>query len=508
MWKELNANKGAQDRTIIATAIPRITDEFNALPDIGWYGSSYLITNSAFLLTYARFYTFYPPKWVFLTAIAVFEIGSAICGAAPNSTAFIVGRSVAGLGSCGIFSGSIIIITDSVPLHKRPMMTGFMGSVFGIASVIAPLLGGAFTDRSTWRWCFYINLPIGGVAVIIIFCLVKATPPAGLSASSLKERFEQLDPLGTLCFLPGVVCLLLALQWGGLQYAWKDGRIIALFVLSGVLAILFVLVQVWKKETATVPPRVAKNRSVAFGMFYALCVGSSMMVFIYYLPIWFQAVMGLSAIKSGIINLPVVLSLVIGSIAAGVCVTRLGYYVPFMYVGTVVMSIGAGLLTTFVPHIGPAKRIVYQILYGLGLGLAMQQPAVAAQTVMKRKDIPTAVSLMMLAQTLGGAIFLAIGQTVFTNGLVHNLEGAISGHNSADIIELIVNTGATSLRSVVDSEYLPPVLEAYNKALVSTFIVGLATSCASILGAVGMEWKSVKHGEKKDAADGGGGSEV
>ncbi|THC87920.1 hypothetical protein EYZ11_012633 [Aspergillus tanneri] len=266
------------DRSITATAIPRITDDFHALNDIGWYGSSYLLTACAFQLIYGRFFTFYSPKWVFLSAIAVFENGSVVCGAAPTSTAFIIGRAIAGLGPCGIFTGSIVLIVDIVPLQQRPMITGFMGSIFGVSNVIAPLMGGAFTDRVTWRWCFYINLPIGAVTVIIIIFLLKASPPPHPStATTFRERVNQFDPLGIFLFLPAMVCLILALQLGGTKYSWSSGRIIALFSLFGVLTTAFIAVQVWEQETASVPPRIVKIR------------GGSMMVIIYYLPIWFQA---------------------------------------------------------------------------------------------------------------------------------------------------------------------------------------------------------------------------
>jgi MFS family permease len=450
-------------------------------------------------LTFGRLFTFYSPKWIFLIAIVIFEIGSAICGAAPTSTAFIIGRAIAGIGSCGIFSGTIVIITDAVPLQKRPMMTGFMGSLFGISSVVAPLMGGAFTDRVTWRWCFYINLPIGAVTIVIISLILKANPPPNPSpARTMKDRLNQLDPFGTLVFLPSIVCLILALQWGGTTYSWNNGRIIALFVLFGVLMIAFFLIQRWKQETASVPPRLAKMRSIGAGFLFSLCLGGSMMLFVYYLPVWFQAIKGATAVKSGIMNIPLVLSLVIGSIIAGVCVSKIGYFTPFMILGSMVMSVGGGLLSTFTTTSNHPEWIGYQVVLGLGIGLGMQQSSVAAQTILERKDVPTGAALMMLAQSLGGAIFLAVAQTVFENNLVSGVQTSIQGQHGQNIAQLVLQAGATGIRSLVSPADLPPVLVAYNSAITKTFYVGVGLASASIIGALLMEWPSVKGGDKEN----------
>lgn len=350
-----------QDRLIISTAIPQITDDFHSETDIGWYGSAYMLTTCAFQLSFGKFYTFYSVKYVFLSAIAFFEVGSAICGAAPNSVAFIVGRAIAGVGSAGIMSGTITVIVYAVPLHKRPMFQGLFGAVFGIASVIGPLLGGVFTSNVTWRWCFYINLPFGGIAMVFIYFLLQI-PDRATTHLPNREKLAQLDSLGLLFLLPGVVCLLLALQWGGSKYTWASGRIIALLVLAGVLLIGFVLVQIFKPNTATVPPRIFKQRSILAGAWATFALGGSMMVVVYYLPIWFQAIEHVSAVQSGIRLLPMVLPMVLASIVTGAATARIGYYTPFMLFGSVLLAVGAGLLTTLQVDTSEGMWFGYQVL--------------------------------------------------------------------------------------------------------------------------------------------------
>ncbi|RMY42540.1 hypothetical protein D0864_16072 [Hortaea werneckii] len=332
----------ALDRTIVATAIPAITNEFDSLQDIGWYGSAYMLTASCFQLLFGRIYTFYTPKYVFLILIGLFEVGSAICGAAPNSVAFIVGRAIAGMSSAGITSGGIILMLSIIPLAKRPKYQGLFGAVFGLASVIGSLLGGAFTTKVNWRWCFYINLPIGGLAIIIILLILKPAPPQ-FQGLTFKQKVTRLDLLGELFLVPSVICLLLALQWGGSTYSWSDGRIKALLVVFGVLFLAFILVQCLMQSIATLPLSVVRNRSIIAGIVFNFCFSSAMLALVYWVPTWFQAIKGTSAVDSGINTIPLVLSLVVASILAGQAVGRIGYYTPFAVASAVIMPIGAGL---------------------------------------------------------------------------------------------------------------------------------------------------------------------
>lgn len=477
----------ALDNTILATAIPKITDEFNSLEDVGWYGSSYLLTTCAVTLIFGKFYTYFSIKWIYLGALSIFEIGSLVCATTPTSVGLICGRAVAGLGAAGLFSGSVLIISQTVPLDKRPMYTSLIGAMFGVANVAGPLLGGAFTDRVTWRWCFYINLPIGAVTFFFVLFFLPANK-AYKQRTSWKQLLAELDIAGTIVFLPSIICLLLALQWGGSKYPWSNGRVIALFVVFGVLMIAFLVLQWYGQERATVPPRMIKNRNVWGSAWYAAALGGGYFVLTYYLPIWFQAIKGASPIKSGIMNLPMILAVVVVSLLAGGLVSACGYYTPFMIASSIIMTIGAGLLTTLEVDSGHPKWIGYQALFGIGLGLGMQQPMIVMQTALKSVDVPCGTAIVMFAQTLGGAIFVSVGQNVFQNQLLQNIAHYAPEANAVKLL----SAGATMLRSVVSGPLLDRVLYAYNEAIMQTFYVSVAMSALTLVGPIFIEWLSVK----------------
>lgn len=305
-----------------------------------------------------------------------------------------------------------------------------------------------------------------------------------------------MDPFGTVALIAAVICLLLALQLGGSRYSWSDGRIIALLVVFGVLALMFIAIQVWQGEDATVPQRIIKQRSVAGTSWFAFCTGGAFFILVYYIPIWFQAIKGVSAMKSGVMNLAMVLGMVVGSIFGGVLITAVGYYTPFLIISSVLSAVGAGLLGTFTVHAGHSKWIGYQVLYGLGVGISMQTPITVVQTMVSSSDIPTATALIMFLQTLGQAIFVSVGESVFTNKLLEGLTRTIDGLDAA----MVINAGATALRSAVPADQLSRVLEEYNDALTQTWRISVALASFSIIGAVVVEWKSVKGNKQAKAA--------
>ncbi|KAJ4378293.1 hypothetical protein N0V86_005993 [Didymella sp. IMI 355093] len=484
----------ALDRTILGPAIPSITNQFNSLADIGWYSSAYMLTSCGFILLYGRIYTYFPTKPVFLTGIFLFEIGSAICGAAQNSIMLIVGRAVAGLGSSGVFTGAILIMMNTVPLHKRPLLQGLFGACFGVASVTGPLLGGAFTESGlTWRWCFYINIPLGAITIVVIMFLLKLNerkPPR----KDWKDTVRKMDPLGTVLFLPGITCLLLALEWGAAEYAWSSPRIIALLTVFAVLFTAFVLWQyITRNTTATVPARILFQRSIGCGCASQFCVGATMLTVSIYMPLWFQAIRGVSPFESGANSLPLVLSTVFSSIISGGMIQRIGYYTPFMIFGACCMAVGTGLVTTLTTHTKDAQWIGYLIVLGIGVGNSMQHANLAVQTILEKRDIPIGTAMLSLCQTLGGAVFTAVGQNLYIGKFSEGLE-RIDGIDVGHILE----QGATDLTNGLPSEVRQQVLEAYNNSLTQgTFLAVLFVACLAVPAACGMEWRSVKKGLKK-----------
>lgn len=286
----------ALDQTIIAPALGAITGEFGSVRDIGWYGSAYLLTATALQPTYGALYRMFSAKRTFLAAVALFELGSVVCAAAPSSRAFVVGRALAGVGTAGLFSGGIVILSHTLPLRLRPAAFGLIGAMFGVASVAGPLLGGLFTDRLTWRWCFYINLPVGAVAMLVIVLVLNIDQKKlrrdggdgdgngdGEGRSALVRMLLRLDLPGTAVLVPSIVCLLLALQWGGTEYAWDSSVVVGLFVGFAVLIAIFAGIQVWQGDKGSLPPRLFRQRDVVAAMAFAFFFGAGFFPLVFYL---------------------------------------------------------------------------------------------------------------------------------------------------------------------------------------------------------------------------------
>jgi hypothetical protein len=337
-------------------------------------------------------------------------------------------------------------------------------------------------------------LPIGGVIILAILLLLHIPSPEPEKRAAIAQ-IKNLDPLGILFLLPSIVCLILALQWGGTTSPWSAPKIIGLFITFAILFVLFIVVEALMPETAMAPARVVLNRSVAGAMAFMFLISGSLMSLLYYLTIWFQAAKGDSAIHSGVSTIPLVLSMVILAIPNAIFTQKVGYYVPALLLAPVFCATGAGLLSTLTPSSNHNQWLGYQILFGFGLGLGFQTSTLVPQTVLSRADVPLGMAMMFFMQQLGGSIFLSVSQNIFSNELVDRLSG-VAGLDA----ETIVNTGATDLRSVVPTSELGTVVDAYSYSLTRVFIMATALSACMILAALVVEWKSIK-GKKGPGSD-------
>jgi hypothetical protein len=287
--------------------------------------------------------------------------------------------------------------------------------------------------------------------------------------------------------VPGIVCLILALQWGGTTYAWGSGRVIVLLVIFAILFAIFIGIQAWKKDDALVPVRIAMHRSIAAGALFTFSTAGSMVVIIYYLSIWFQAIKGVTALESGIRLIPTILALSISSTVSGFITSKIGYYVPAMIFTSVASSIATGLMTTFTPETNHASWIGFQVLYGLGLGSARQVSGLAAQAVLPRSDVAIGTAVLFFWQGIGGVVFVSAAQSLFLNSLIYGVAG-IPGLDARTIL----NTGATALQTDVAPQNLKALIVAYNHAVTRPFVLATCVTCLSIIGSLSMEWKNVK----------------
>ncbi|KXJ85039.1 major facilitator superfamily domain-containing protein, partial [Microdochium bolleyi] len=440
-------------------------------------------------------------KMVFLFAMATFEIGSIICAAAPNSTTLIVGRAVAGLGAAGLFPGSTLILTHSAPLERRPALLGLMTATFGVASVCGPLIGGAFADRVTWRWCFIINVPIGIVTAVVVVAFVRTPVDPVYASWSFRRRVAHAKLPEIMLLVAALVCLVLALQWGGSTYAWNSGRIIALFVVFAVLIVVFVGMEIFLPTRRTVPTAITNDRDIWLGALFAACTSAAMFVAVTYLPIYFQAVKGASALQSGVDVMPLIIGFLVISIFSGVLTHVTGYYNPSLILCTIFGSVGGGLCSTLAVDTPTASWIGYQVLLGAGIGFGLQQPLLIAQVVLSPADVPFGVAFMNMMQMLGGTIFVAVSQNVFLSSLIKGLGEGLPDFDT----QRLLGGGVTDF-SIFTPEQFGVAIPIYASSLARLFLIVLGLLAATIISAAGVRWKRVTATKKsadreEDATD-------
>lgn len=475
------------DVAIVAVTVPSLSDNFKSLSDIGWYSTALRLVLCSFLLMFGKAYTFINTKPLLVFSIAVYELGNTMCTFAPTSKIFIVGRAIAGFGCAGTIGGMFTIMTQAFPLRKRPFIGGILAGVETAACLSAPLIGGALIDGWTWRACYGINIPLGlaGLLVIAIYLDVPHNPNFDLP---WKQKIAKLDVFGTVVFVPAMTCFLLALQWGGMEYGWSNSKVIAVFVVFGVLMALFVWSQYRYQTNATLPIRILSNRSILAGAWFAACANATIALIEYYMSIYFQGVRGYTAIQSGLYVLPMIIGMCVAAISFGAATSWIGYYVPFMYITTIFTPIAAGLLTTINLDTDLVKVLCLLGLLGFAAGGSLQMPQIAAQTVLSPQDVITGYAIVQFGSQMGPVVFLSASATLFAN----RLRSEVQEYSPTTNITNLENMGLSDIRKNLGGDRLGDVLLGYDAAVVQTLYLPLALSCLTLFGSLAMEWRSVK----------------
>ncbi|KAF1361022.1 efflux pump protein [Lizonia empirigonia] len=436
------------DMSILGTAIPQITTEFNALADVGWYIGAYNLYAATLQPLSGKLYTNFSNKYTYLTFTVLFELGSLICGLSTSSSMFIGGRVVAGLGAAGIFNGGFTIISSAVPLDKSPLYTGILAGFTQLGIVAGPLVGGVLTENVSWRWCFYINLPIGG-AVAILFVFVKIpeiSKKEPFSFGLVKKVLPELDLIGFAFFAPATVMFLMALQFGsGNTYASKMG------------------------DRAMIPGSMLRKRIVWTSCVFGSALMCCSIVASNWLPTYFQAVKGEGPTLSGVHILPSILSALLFVVITGAAITRQGYYLPWGLFCGVLTAIGAGLVSMWTPKTNVAQWIGYQIIFGAGRGAGMQVPIVAVQNAVVSAQIPVAMAVLIFFQNFSTSVTGVTSNTIFAQTLTAAIpKYAPSVSPSA---ALKAGSGAGAVRDIVPAAHkdeLDGVLMVYSDSLHSS----------------------------------------
>ncbi|RYP45212.1 hypothetical protein DL768_008405 [Monosporascus sp. mg162] len=485
----------ALDNTIVATAIPAITDEFQGLQDVAWYGAAFFMTAGGFQSTWGKTYKYFPLKISYLTAIFIFEIGSLICAVAPSSSAFIAGRAIAGVGAAGVGSGSYVIIAFVAEPKTRATYTGLLGAIYGIASVLGPLLGGVFATTVTWRWCFWINLPIGAVTVAVVVFFLPVPETAKPKVATSREKLLQMDPLGTVLLMGAIVTYLMAVHYGGQINPWSSSLVIGLLVGTGLIFIVLVLNEIWQGERAMFVPRLFRRRKIFLSAIYSTALPGAFFAMIYYMPIYFQAIRGSSAIISGAQNLPFIVPAMAGALGAGIFISRTGLSTVVMVVGAGLGTIGGGLCSTFELDTSTGMWIGYQIVAGVGLGCAFQVPIIVSQVSVDPADLSTASSMLLSFQTIGAALCVSAAQSAFVNTLIQSLPVLAPGVDPLQVVA----TGAGQLRTVFPPEQLPGILAAYLDGIKVTYLLECALTGTAFIAAMLYPWKRLNTAAVKES---------
>jgi EmrB/QacA subfamily drug resistance transporter len=395
------------DQTIVSTALPTIVGDFGGLNHLSWVVTAYLLSSTVAGPLYGKLGDLYGRKPILQGAIVIFLVGSVLCGLAQSMVQLIAYRAIQGLGAGGLIVTTLAVIGDLIPPRERGKYQGYFGGVFGVSTVIGPLLGGFFVDNLSWRWIFYVNLPVGIVALAVI--------ATAFHARTVKQRHE-IDYLGAGLLAAALSAVILFTSLGGTTWAWSSTKIIALIVASIVLLPLFVFVEARAAEPI-MPLTLFRNHTFSVTSVVGFIVGFALFGAVTYLPLYLQVTKGLSPTKSGLQLLPLMAGVLVTSILSGQLITRLGRYRFFPIAGTALMTVGMVLLSRLEADSSIWFAAAGAVVLGLGLGMVMQVLVLAVQNAVDRSMMGVATSGSTLFRQIGGSIGVALFGTIFANRL-------------------------------------------------------------------------------------------
>ncbi|MEU7080473.1 MDR family MFS transporter [Streptomyces sp. NPDC046409] len=452
----------ALDQTIVGTALPTIVSDLGGAEHMSWVVTAYLLAETVATVLVGKFGDLFGRKLIFQISAVIFITGSFLCGLASNMLLLIIWRGLQGIGAGGLMVTSMALIADIIPLRERGKYQGAIGAVFGVATVVGPLLGGLFTDHLTWRWAFYVNVPI---AIVVVVAAARTIPSVRAAGRPV------IDYPGIGLVAVGSGALILGTSWGGNEYAWGSPVIIGLFV-GGLIALaLFCLVETRAKEPM-LPMRLFRGPVFAVCSILSFIVGFAMLGAMIYLPTYLQYVDGDSATLSGVRTLPLVIGLLAASIFSGNVVSRTGHYRFFPVIGSLVMAAGLYLLSRMGPGSGVWLESLYMLVLGIGIGLSMQVLTIAVQNTVDYADLGTATSGVTFFRTLGSSFGTAVFGTIYANALRPNLtqsveQAARAGGDPASLARVAESPQAVH---ALPPEQTAPLAQAYADTLHTVFL--------------------------------------
>lgn len=466
----------ALDNTIVANVQPVIVEHFDSVGKLAWLSVSFNMAAASTNSVWGKVFDQFNAKWTYILCVLVFEIGSAVCGAAPNINAFIIGRAICGVAGAGMYVGLMTLIGTTTTIQERPMYVSGAGLTWGIGTVLGPIIGGAFTDSSAgWRWAFYINLCVGAVcAPIYLFILPNKDPRPGVS---LKDRAREIDYVGGILTTGTFVSGVMALSFGGVTYPWNSGIIIGLFCCFGVLFILLSVQQAFMIFTTVsrriFPLEFFKSRTILILFAMTAAGATGIFVPIYMIPIFFQFIRGDSALESGVRLLPFIVFMIVAVIANGALLSSFGFYMPWYLLGGVLVIIGGALMYTINETSPIANVYGYTIILGMGNGLFAQASFSVAQAIVDPSMIASVVGFIALAQISGITIALAVANSVFLNKSMVGVR-----HILPDVPTSVIQQTIAGARSDFFQNLTPDIRQQVLKVIVNaqsqTYIMVIA----------------------------------